>query len=222
MKKIFKTITIMLASITLSNAIIGCASIPEEQKSDTYEVEAYEIYIAPTPAQRGQFKNQYLYIIYEKDVKLAKKNAEPVFVDKWTERTTPIDRFFLNINSRKEEAYAKGIGLEESYRLGTNSSGPKKYFVDVVEIYEADVAFSKIIKSMFNVGKNDRFYGLRLLVDAKEKYGSKTFTYDQIESVGNSKKGKRVCHIYTNDEDCFNEFKDFERQGIGYTEVLRK
>lgn len=217
-----KSILFILCFFAISFMCAGCASIPEEQKSDTYEVEAYEIYIAPTAVQREQFKNQYIYIVYEKDIKLAKKTAQPVFVDKWTERTNPVDRFFLNINSRKEEAYAKSIGLEESYRLGTNTSGSKKYFIDAAVIYEADVAFSKVIKNMFKIGKNDRFYALRLLVDAKEKYAGKTFTYDCIASIGNSKNGKRLYHLYTDDEACFKEFEDFERQGVGcYTEKLR-
>jgi hypothetical protein len=213
--QIFKTITIML----IFSIFIGCASIPEEQKSDTYEVEAYEIYVDSPTSEK--YKNQYFYFVYEKDVKLAKKNAEPIFVDKWEERTSPRDRKILKIISNKEDAYKKGIGMEESYLLGTNVRGPKKYRVTLPG--EMDFRLREIIKDgMFNVGKNDRFYGIRVVVDCKEKYGDKIFTYDCVDSVGNSKKGKKIHKLYTNDEACFKEFKSLEMRGAKiYTKVLR-
>jgi len=222
-----KSVLFILCFFTVLFMYVGCASIPEEQKSDTYEVEAYEIYIAPTAAWKERFKSQYIYVVYEKDVKLAKKIAKPVFVDKWEKRTTSEQRLFLNIKSSKEEAYAKSFGqLDESYILGTNVSGPKKYFINIIDIYKTDIyktdiAFSKLIKGMFNVGKNDRFYAVRLIVDNKENYAGEIFTYDYIESVGNSKKGSRFLHIYTNDEACFKIFKRFESSIGCYTEKLR-
>ena len=214
---IFKTITIML----IFSIFIGCASIPEEQKSDTYEVEAYEIYVDSPAIEK--YKNQYFYFVYEKDVKLAKKNAESVFVDKWEERTSPRDREILKIISNKEDAYKKGIGMEESYLLGTNASGPKKYLVSFSQASFDFKLYEFIKDGMFNVGKNDRFYGIRVVVDNKEKYFNKIFTYDTVDSVGNSKKGKRVHKLYTNDEACFKEFNLLEMNGAKiHTKVLRK
>ncbi len=220
MKTIFKAITIML----IFSIFIGCASIPEEQKSDTYEVEAYEIYVDSLTPEK--YKNQYFYFVYEKDIKLAKKNAEPVFVDKWKERTSPRDREILKIISNKEDAYKKGIGMEESYLLGTNASGSKKYLVTFnsnSEAFSYDFNLRDLIKDIFNVGKNDRFYGIRVVVDNKEKYYNKIFTYDIVDSVGNSKKGKRIHKIYTNDEACFKEFSLLEMRGAKiHTKVLRQ
>lgn len=216
-----KRILVSLLTFCLTTFMcISCASIPEEQKADTYEVEAYEFYIDPTKGK--DWVEQYVYIIYEKDVKLAKKTAKPVFVNKLMDRTLLKGIYFLDYKCGAEEAYTKGIKLDESYRLGTNSSGTKKYFINVSYNYNKDTELLKLVKHMFMIGKNDRFYAVRIVVDSKEVFQSKTYTYDYVTSIGNSKNGKIFTHLYTNDEVCFKEFRYLQIEGVPcYTSVLR-
>ena len=66
MKKIFKTITIMLASITLSNAIIGCASIPKA----VYNPSLKEIFSTELPLIKEDGKqNLSVKSYYEPNIK---------------------------------------------------------------------------------------------------------------------------------------------------------
>ena len=218
MKKLF---IILLAFCLTTFMCVSCASIPEEQKADTYEVEAYEFYIDPTKGK--DWAEQYVYIIYEKDVKLAKKTAEPVFVSKLMDRTLLKGIYFLDYKCGFKEAYNKCIKLDESYRLGTNSSGAKKYFINVSANYTKDTELLKLIKRMFKIGKNDRFYAVRIVVDSKEVLSSKTYTYDYVNSIGNSENGKIFTYLYTNDEVCFNDFRNLQAAGRPcYTSVLRQ
>lgn len=205
-----KILAVLMAFTTL--LFVSCASIPEEQKADTYEVEAYEVW--------PSMNNIYYYVVYEKDVKLAKKTAEPVFVDRWFERTDRAGVYFLYTTSNKELAYNKSIKLDESYKLGTNSSGPKKYFIDILEVPADSDPAVKIIKNLFRAGRNDRLYVVKLMLDVKEKVADGTyFNYDVVMSVGN----KRFMHIYTNDEDFYNLGRYCEHRGLPYhTKILRQ
>lgn len=212
MKKFF---IILLALCLTAFMCVSCASIPKEQKADTYEVEAYEFYIDPTKGKGWQ--EQYIYIIYEKDVKLAKKTAKPVFVSKLMDRTSLKDIYSLDYKCGFEEAYNKGIKLDKSYRLGTNSSGTKKYFIDVSDLHSKDTELLNLVKHMFIVGKNDRFYAVRIVVDSTEVFLNKTYTYDYVNSIGNSKNGKIFTYLYTNDEACYKEFRSLQAT----TKVLR-
>ena len=130
MRNIYKLFIILLTFCLTTFMCVSCASIPEEQRTDAYEVEAYEFYIDPVKHQGWQ--EQYVYIIYEKDVKLAKKTAEPVFVNKVLDRTFLKGIYFLDYKCGAEEAYTKGIKPDDSYRFGTNSSGLKKYFINLI------------------------------------------------------------------------------------------
>ena len=217
MKKLF---IILLTFCLTTFMCVSCASIPEEQKADTYEAEAYEFYVDPTKGK--DWAEQYVYIIYEKDVKLAKKTAERVFVNKLMDRTLLKGIYFLDYKCGGEEAYIKGIKLNESYRLGTNSSGIKKYSIDVSANNYKDTELLKLVKHMFKIGKNDRFYAVRIIVDSKEVFQNKTYTYDFVNSIGNSKNGKIFTYLYTNDEVCFKDFRNLQISGRPCsTEVLR-
>lgn len=210
-----KKILIALLAFCLTTFMcVSCASIPEEQKADTYEAEAYVVWPST--------ENIYYYVIYEKDVSLAKETAKPVFVDKWFERTDNAGVYFLYTTSNKEVAYTETINLEKNYELGTNSSGPKKYRIGTEDVPSEFDPVVKIIKNIFRAGRNDRLFVVKLMLDVKEKHEDRTFTYDVVTLMLDSKSNKRFRNFYTNDESCFNLGKYYESKGLPFhAETLR-